>query len=649
MRLLDADSQDSSRQLSRVLSSDYSGRSNSRLVSFDGIRGVGGPLRNILTPPSGVSGLEGFQEDEDIIDETDSLNKQDHDDMKPDYSDPYHTPKSGNCIERLLGVDSSFVLDKSKPILPQMFSWNYIGLFSHYAGVGITGGMLAVASNFCFYYYEAQNNVCANAGSLMSIAWGFKIFFGVGTDMWRPCGSRRKVYMIAGWTGVLIMTFALAVGASEIEARTWIAINLVIQAFLMLADVPADGYCVEIGQLEKPEERGQVLATGQRLRFLCGILGGIIQAFLVNGPSTNPPSCPINILNCWAWGLTPKGYYSLLATILLILCLPIFFLKEIPAHGPPHTFEDHKRDIWHTMQNPTTLYLLIFVVGNNTLSSLTATVTSFVSFRLIKLSNFQSGISSILSGGALVGGIWIFQHYFIQRNWRFTQYLSTIVSSTLSLVWLPVYYNLGGTMNPWFVILLSCTLTLSAGIAQVLFAMAVIELAKKGQEATTYELIISTANSAGMVNGVLSTQLLAPLHANVCQDESGTCTQGASVDIYSKDTYFATNGPRQFLIYTIVIYIINIAGTFIFTPFLPRQKDQCAEWRDQDYEKLPPRTGWFAWYHGFNDWYVSNRTRVAWTSLTIAVFVISYQITTTIALLNPNWSCLPAFGGSGCE
>jgi hypothetical protein len=31
-----------------------------------------------------------------------------------------------------------------------------------------------------------------------------------------------------------------------------------MQGFIMLADVPADGYSVELGQLESPEKRGQV-------------------------------------------------------------------------------------------------------------------------------------------------------------------------------------------------------------------------------------------------------------------------------------------------------------------------------------------------------------------------------------------------------
>jgi hypothetical protein len=53
----------------------------------------------------------------------------------------------------------------------------------------------------------------------------------------------------------------------------------------MIADVPADGYCVELGQLESEAERGQILATGQRIRFSFTVLAGAIQALLVNGKS----------------------------------------------------------------------------------------------------------------------------------------------------------------------------------------------------------------------------------------------------------------------------------------------------------------------------------------------------------------------------
>ena len=563
------------------------------------------------------------------------------------------SPKIANCLERLFGVDPNDLLDENRPIGPQIWKWNYVGLYTHYAGVGFTGGMLAMSNNFCFYFYKGASNVCANSAVLIAIPWGFKIFYAVATDSFRPFGYRRKIYMLAGWSGVLFFTFLLAVAAAALDARTWIAVSLVIQACLMLADVPADGYSVEIGQLEKPEERGQVLATGQRIRFFCTILGGLIQAFLVNGPSTNPPNCPIQASSCWAWGLNPQAYYGLILCILALLVVPVCFLKEPDAsHVPIHSLADHKQEIWSTMQNPTTLYLLIFVSGNNIFSTLSATCTSFVQYNVIQLSNFQSGISSILSGMATVGGITIFQRHFILRNWRTTQYLSTLLCAFIGLLWLPVYYNSGGLLNPWFTIFLQCTLSLCSGLGQVLFAMAVIELAKAGQEATTYELIISCANSAGSIGAIIATQLLSPMRANTCSNPSGTCPHG-EVNLSSPGAYVRTNGPDRFMAYSLLIFVINLLGIFAFTRFLPRQKDQCAEWKNQDYysAKVAAEKDTSIWsaLSRLNDVFVSSRARVGYTAIAVSSTIILYEVVTAVALLNPNWSCNVAFGGPGCR
>ena len=138
------------------------------------------------------------------------------------------------------------------------------------------------------------------------------------------------------------------------------------------------------------------------------------------------------------------------------------------------------------------------------------------------------------------------------------------------------------------------------------------------------------------------------MKANVCQEASGTCTKGAGVNVYSLDTYFSTDGPHKFTNYTLLVFGINIAGMFIFTQFLPRQKDQCKEWRDQDFTNLPERTGLLAPFSRINDLFVSNRVRVGYASIIIATVVILYELSTAMALLNPLWSCSVAFGGAGC-
>jgi hypothetical protein len=144
------------------------------------------------------------------------------------------------------------------------------------------------------------------------------------TDSFRPWGLRRKPYMIIGWIGVLTCLLMLAAFSTILNAMGWILISIASMFFLMIAgrmapsdcsalvinklllvtDVPADGYCVEIGQVEMPHVRGQVLATGQRIRFTFMIAAGVIQALLVNGPTTNAEGCHISFSDCWEWGLT---------------------------------------------------------------------------------------------------------------------------------------------------------------------------------------------------------------------------------------------------------------------------------------------------------------------------------------------------------
>ena len=152
-----------------ISSLDEVGRSNSRMVSFDGLRG---PALRSLQGSLASSSLHVLDEIPSAATTT-TPQKQQHREGGTETA-PLDKLKSsisaaGSLIERWIGVDSTHEMDRDLPLLPQMFKWNYIGLYSHYAGVGFTGGMLAVSSNFCFYYYNGANNVCANASSLMAI------------------------------------------------------------------------------------------------------------------------------------------------------------------------------------------------------------------------------------------------------------------------------------------------------------------------------------------------------------------------------------------------------------------------------------------------------------------------------------------------
>lgn len=170
----------------------------------------------------------------------------------------------------------------------------------------------------------------------------------------------------------------------------------------MFSDVPADGYSVELGQREPPETRGQILATGQLVRFSFCVLAGIIQSVLLNGPTTNAAGTPIDFDHAWSFGLTVNHYYGLLFCLIAVLAAPLVFLKELPpregADAGHHGFAHHGREIWEIMKNRTNLNILIFVIGSSTLMGLTNIANIYLQYYLIELTNFEvSALATMLA------------------------------------------------------------------------------------------------------------------------------------------------------------------------------------------------------------------------------------------------------------
>lgn len=127
--------------------------------------------------------------------------------------------------------------------VPDMFSWNYIGLYAQYAAVGLLYGSTSfTTSTFCPYIFHGDPNVCSNASSIAFFAWNFKILYAILTDCYRPLGMRRIPYMIFGWVFVLIFLLILAISAHDMSASTWLTMLMLVQFFMMFADVPGQIY-----------------------------------------------------------------------------------------------------------------------------------------------------------------------------------------------------------------------------------------------------------------------------------------------------------------------------------------------------------------------------------------------------------------------
>lgn len=139
-------------------------------------------------------------------------------------------------------------------------------------------------------------------------------------------------------------------------------------------------------------------------------------------------------------------------------------------------------------------------------------------------------------------------------------------------------------------------------------------------------MVVSVANAALTLNTIVATQFLQLTNAAVCNQQP--CPSN-SVDVTSAEAFNASDGPSKFSNYTYLVLGVNVAGLLIFTPFLPRQKEECHEWRIRG--ELS-----------------GNSTSVGYASVFLTTAVITYGILCSLLLINENTSCLQLIGGTGC-
>ncbi len=600
----------------------------------------------------------------------------------PDSSDEMVRPSDSSDAASVRGSHN-----RTKYILPNMWSKQNVGLYCQYMAVGLLYGAGGTVLPFCAYVKGGEDQVCSNASSVVFLAWNFKILFAIATDIFRPFGYRRKSWMMIGWSLALIMLLLLAVIPTEsLSVSAWIGLLMLTQAFVMVSDVPSDGYCVQLGQMEPPEQRGQILSTGQLMRFIFSMIAGVIQTFFLNSAKTSPPNSDL----IWSWGLSMNGYYGLLFAIVFVLCIPIYFLEEINdvpimhsdvvtgsfsamdeefgdttdkaahsislvsfskeknlldlneptptrivgsskvAHVQKPTWEFFKREIWAILQNQTTLYLLIYVIGFHSLAGITNIANTFVQFYVIQLTQMQAVIDALTSYLALVTAVWIFKRYLLAVNWRYTQWGSCFISLLVGLMWIPAYHPNSGVMNPWYTIFVDLDGSFVSGLAQVLYSLSVIELAQPGLEATTYELLVTVGNASLTISSIIGTQLLAEANSIGCQLDDYTQCPPDSVSIISREAFVATDGPSRYTNYNWMVFGVSAINASIWVWFLPRNIAQCAEWKAEGQKKGNSKT----------------RGIVA---ATLCVLMVGYGFICAVLLLNPKTSCLKFVGGTGCK
>ena len=397
--------------------------------------------------------------------------------------------------------------DEGKFETINMWDRTNIGMYMHYAALGLCDGlMVCTAGSFCYYVWDVKdNNTCSIPSFLIQFSWSLKIFIAFACECYRPFGMRRKPYIVFGWSMAMVLMFFMAIFVDRLNFYQYVFAAATIDCFMIIADVSADGYVVQLSkELEHPERRGSILTNGQILRFSMGMVVGGFQSFLLNGPDTNPPG------KGFKWGLSVSEMYWLMLGLAAPMIPALYYFKEHRAltDDNRHTLGDRFRMLWDVLHNVVVIMVMIFSLGFVVLAGSSNKVQGIIKGKILKLSMLQNGISSASNFLALSVGMFIFKKYLLNRNWRITAVSATFVQAALNLLWLvPI---LTSWRNSWFSIFIGTSEEIPLGVTQVLVSMPAIEVAPVNLEATTFELIISVSNAFYFLSNVVSTQLLSP-------------------------------------------------------------------------------------------------------------------------------------------
>lgn len=247
--------------------------------------------------------------------------------------------------------------------------------------------------------------------------------------------------MILGWSTTIIVLLIIGFLGKNMSSELYLGLIILNQSLMLIADCPADGYCVEMGKLESIENRGKILITGQVCRFVSGIFFGLIQTFLLGGPETNPNGKSTFL----SWGLTFSQFYFLLAGLCTFFSLPLLLLKE-PKRTETHkvTIKQWGNDMLNVLSNKASARLYIAVIFISSFGQLTPTnlITNF-QYYVVEMNSILSGVNTVTTGLTLVFAVLLFKKYLIRINWRYSNILMLILTTIFSCLWILSFNNIG--------------------------------------------------------------------------------------------------------------------------------------------------------------------------------------------------------------
>ncbi|OQR82748.1 Folate-Biopterin Transporter (FBT) Family [Achlya hypogyna] len=477
-----------------------------------------------------------------------------------------------------------------------------------YAMMGIViGGTNAIGYPFLTAYYQLPPNVLNSAGTLMSLGWSFKVFFGMLTDCVPIFGFRRKPYILGGWlvTAVLLTYIALrpsGAGAPDPEAThngSSLALVCTVVCFaVIIADVAQDALTVSYSQREPEAVRGRLISLVYAVRGFAGAIVSNISGFCLNSKRFG---------GSYDWDIGLNTFFWIL-TVPVVINVPIvyFFLKDDKTERV--VFGNYIKELWKLLQLRAVWQVLIFNFVYNTLTGIGSTAGSYVMLYWAHVENLNNTVMHTVGTVIYIAMLVSMGKIGTSWNWRTVTLWTTLFTNAVDAV--VVFLTIFDVVrDQWFYLGVPIAEKIPNAMNSMVGMFVIAELAGVGNEGVMYGLVTTVMNLPGMFTSIITNVANVPFNITTARIKADT------PDI------------RTDVAWTYVIgYTTTIVGCF-FIVLLPAQKDAVAELKKNG----------------------GSYPRVAAFLFFAFITILSVSITGMMMSMYDATSCTILAGGQGCE
>jgi hypothetical protein len=300
----------------------------------------------------------------------------------------------------------------------------------------------------------------------------------------------------------------------------------------------------------------------------------------------------------------------------------IFWLKDPPKDETHvhHSTKEIISTLWDVMKTKVMLYLIVGMLLNMSLASLTNPAQNVLQ-QIVQPSSLNQSVGSMFGSIIFLIGVWVFRTYLMDRNWRYTFVATGLIMALNCLFQYVMIYNWWGIgQNPWFFVFGNNVLQIIVGVSQVLSSLAVVEIAPRGFEASVYEFL-TTMHNAGITLNLNIMSIFQPIFGVNSIIASGH-------DYHNETNAEHSADDRKMADATSFTLIVNITFVLIVAFMIPKDKAQCKDWLEAP---------------GF--W------RSSWNGLLGSLFgwgCLGFSLLVSFLQIIPATMCLPLAGGDGC-